>query len=119
MSLYESVQYLDIYKDDDYMIGVDIAKGWVNLYLREKGLTLHFSYEDFRVFRESIDARTSMDVDEELSKIYMAEKGITLCFAREELHLLVALLHSLETMPRWSLCWSNRAQQKLKNRLHC
>lgn len=106
MSLYNSEQYLTIYEDDDYMIWVDTVKGVINIFLQAKGLTLHFSYEDFRDFRESLSDPTSVGMDEAFSEIYMEERGIGLYFNREELHLFADILNSLEVIPRWFLCWN-------------
>ncbi len=106
MSFYESKQYLTVYEDDDYMVWVDAGEGVVNIFFREKGLTLHFSYEDFRDFRESLSDPTSADMDEEFSEIYMEERGIGLYFNREEFHLFADILNSLEVIPTWFLCWN-------------
>jgi len=106
MSLYESKQYLTIYQDDDYMVWVDTGAGVVNIFLQAKGLTLHFSYEDFRDFRESLSDPTPAGIDEEFSEIYMEERGLGLYFDREEFHFFKDILDSLEVIPRWFLCWN-------------
>lgn len=96
MSLYEGKQYLTIYEDDNYMVWVDTVKGVINIFLREKGLTLHFSYEDFCAFRESVDSLIPIDMDEELSEVYMEERGIGLYFDHEEFHVFRDVLNNLE-----------------------
>ena len=110
LSLYENREYLTIYEDADYMVWVDTAKGVINIFLQAKGLTLHFSYEDFRDFRESLSAPTWADMDEdfseEFSEVYMAERGIGLYFDREELRSFVDILNSLGVISEWSLCWN-------------
>ncbi|MFC1718113.1 hypothetical protein ACFL6S_30940 [Candidatus Poribacteria bacterium] len=107
MSLYESKQYLTVYEDDDYMVWVDTVKGVVSVFLREKELTIHFSYEDFCAFRESVNSMTPIDMDDaELSEVYMEERGIGLYFDHEEFHIFRDILNNLEIMSRWFLCWN-------------
>ena len=106
MSLCESRQCLTVYEDDDYMVWVDTVKGVINIFLREKELTMHFSYEDFWALRESVNSLISMDKDEELSEVYMEERGIGLYFDQEEFHIFKGVLNNLEIMSRWFLCWN-------------
>jgi hypothetical protein len=89
------------------MVWVDTVKGVINIFLREKGLTMHFSYEDFCAFREFVNIMAPIDMDyEELSEVYMEERGIGLYFDHEELHIFRDVLNSLEIMSRWFLCWN-------------
>ena len=106
MKLYENKQYLTIYEDDDYIVWVDIAEGVINIFIQAKGLTLHFSYEDFQDFRESLSDQISMDMDEEFSEIYMEERGVGLYFDHEEFNHFRDLLNSLEIISSWFLCWN-------------
>ena len=106
MKLYESKQYMTIYEDDDYMVWVDIVKSFINIFIQAKGLTLHFSHEDFQDFREALSNQTLIDMDEEFSEIYMEERGIGLYFDREEFSHFMEILNSLEIIPGWFLCWN-------------
>jgi len=106
MSLYESKRYLTIYEDDGYMIWLDAGAGVANIFFREKGLTLHFSYEDFQLFRESVSNLTLVDMDGDFPEVYIEERGIGLHFGREEFHIFVDILNSLRVIPKWLLCWN-------------
>jgi hypothetical protein len=88
------------------MVWIDTVKGVVNIFFREKELTMHFTYEDFWAFRESVNSLTPIDMDEELSEVYMEEKGVGLYFDPEEFHIFRDVLNSLEITSRWFLYWN-------------
>jgi len=56
MQIYKDDQGPAIYEGEDYLIWVDIDEQVVNIFLAEKGLTLHFAYEDFESFRQAINS---------------------------------------------------------------
>ena len=109
MSLYDSKRYMTIYQDDDYMVWVDAYGSVVNIFFKEKGLTLHFSYEDFQLFRDSVNNIVISDMDEDFSEVCMEEicieeKGVGLYFNCEEFHTFVDILNTLRIMPKWLIC---------------
>ena len=60
-------------------------------------MTIHFSYEDFSAFRESVNIMIPVDVDdEELTEIYMEERGIGLYFDHDEFHIFRDIINSLK-----------------------
>ena len=67
---------------------------------------MHFSCEDFRAFRESLNSLVLVDVDEELSEVHMEKSGIGLYFDYEEYHVFRDVLNNLEIVSRWFLCWN-------------
>ncbi len=102
----EDDQCPTIYEDENYSIWISIDDQIVNIFMRERALTLHFSYEDFQAFREDIDSLIWADTDEQMIDVYLEESGLTLHFACEDLESFKEVLNSLEMIPKWWLSWN-------------
>jgi hypothetical protein len=107
---YENGQYITIYEDANYMIWVDTDEQIANVFLEEKELTLHFTYEDFQAFRESMNSLISAQMDErtddEIIDVYLEGRELTLHFGCEDFYTFRDILNNLEMLPKWWLCWS-------------
>ena len=103
---YEDNQYPTIYDDEDYTIWIHTGGQIVNILLRERGVTLHFIYEDFRAFREAVNSQIRVSTDGKLVNVYLEEGGLTLHFTYEELEDFGDILNSLELIPKWWLYWN-------------
>jgi hypothetical protein len=106
MEPYEDDQYPTIYKDENYAIWIDIAEQVVNIFFRARGLTLHFTYEDFRIFREFVNSLIWVDTDEQMIDVYLEESELTLHFAYEDFEAFRDILDSLELVPKWWIYWN-------------
>lgn len=102
----EDDQYPTIYEDEDYSIWISIAGQVVNIFMGERGLTLHFSYEDFQAFREDMNSLIWEDTDEQIINVYMEESGLALHFACEDLEAFKDILNSLEMITKCWLSWN-------------
>lgn len=99
-------QLVTIYEDENYTIWIDNDEQIVNIFLEEKGLTLHLDYEEFDAFRKNIGRLTSVDIDKRTASVFLAERGLTLHFPYEDFLIFKALMESIETWPKWWMCWN-------------
>jgi|GEM_PF-1244871 len=106
MQPYEDDLYPTLYEDEDYAIWIDVVRQIVNIFLRERGLTLHLTYEDFQVFREAMNNPIWVDTDEQIVDLYLEESGLTVRFAYEDFEAFRDIVNILELTPKWWICWN-------------
>ena len=92
--MHENNQYPTIYKDENYAIWIDIADQFVNIFMRERGLTLLFTYEDFQSFREAANSLIWPHTDEQMVDIYLEESGLSLHFTYEDFRVFRDILNT-------------------------
>ena len=107
MQVYEEEgdQYPTIYEDENYAIWIDVDEQIVNIFFTERGLTLHFTYEDFQSLREDINDPIRPDTDERMVDIYLEESALALYFTYEDFEAFRDILNSLELMPKRRIYW--------------
>ncbi|MFC1713723.1 hypothetical protein ACFL6S_08645 [Candidatus Poribacteria bacterium] len=97
--------YPIIYEDEDYEIWIDLDERIVDIFFRERGLTLHLTDEEYQAFRQTVINFTWVDVDEQVIDIYLETSGLKLVFSHKDLQSLKDVLNRLELLPKWWIHW--------------